>query len=293
MPAKPSLGLLQPIQQQTWSLDWRTDKPMLEAANTFFGVQPYSSPYEGTMFFGGDWDTVTDLIARSKADYDSEDKLPSGSRYEQVFQQGTALIALYDMPKGNRFSHIITFFSRDLENTAEDASGWIFTQGGPVYIAYRPFAPGVWKPNDWTGLLAGGAGGFISTNADKWGVGHKCLVSDALKNGYVVQVAPVRDYTSFDAFKAAVRALPLSFATEDVPEATFTALDGSVLHARYGDTPSVNGVAVIYADWPLFDSPFAYEQRGSQRLEIHQGGERLLLDFAIPSVQETADSTQR
>ncbi|MCF7689476.1 MAG: hypothetical protein K9M98_10630 [Cephaloticoccus sp.] len=286
-------GLLQPIQQQTWSLDWRTDKPMLEAANTFFGVQPYSSPYEGTMFFGGDWDTVTDLIARSKADYDSEDKLPSGSRYEQVFQQGTALIALYDMPEGNRFSHIITFFSRDLAKTMEDASGWIFTQGGPVYIAYRPFAPGVWKPNDWTGLLAGGAGGFISTNADKWGVGHKCLVSDALRNGYVVQVAPVRDYASFDDFKAAVRALPLTFSTQGKPEATFTALDGSVLHARYGDTPSVNGVEVNYADWPLFDSPFAHEQRGSQRLEIQQGGERLLLDFAHPSVQETAESAQR
>ena len=285
-------GLLQPIQQQTWSLTWSTDKPTMEAANTFFGTQPYSSPLEGTMFFGESWDTVTDLIARSKADYDSEDKLPSGSPFEQVFQHGKAVIALYDMPANNRFPQITTFFSRDLVNTVEDKSGWIFTQGGPVYIAYRPFAPGVWKPVDWTGLLAGGAGGFISTNADQWAKGHRCLVSDSLKNGYVVQVAPTRDYASFEEFKAAVRALPLTISTETVPEAKFTALDGSVLHARYGDTPTVDGVAVDYANWPLFESPYAHEKRGSQKLDIHYGDERYRLDFTKPSLLQSVDQTK-
>lgn len=285
-------GLLQPIQQQTWSLKWKTDQSLAEAANTFFAVQPYSSAVEGTMYFGADWDTVTDLIARSKVDYDSPDKLASGSPYEQVFQHGTALIALYDIAPGTRFPHITTFFSRDLKDTDEDASGWIFAQGGPTYIAYRPFAPGVWKPNDWTGLLAGGAGAWISTNADQWGTGHKCLVSESLKNGYVVQVAPVRDYASFADFKAAVRALPISFSTKGTPEATFTALDGTELSARYGDTPTVNGDPVDYAHWPLFDSPFAYEEKGSQRLEIRQGGERYRLDFTGPSILKTVDPVQ-
>jgi hypothetical protein len=285
-------GLLQPIQQQTWSLTWRTDVPQAEAANTFFAVQPYSNPFEGTMFFGESWDNVTDLFARSKADYDSEDKLPSGSPYEQVFQQGSALIALYDMPEGNRFPHITTFFSRDLAHTDEDASGWIFAQGGPVYIAYRPFAPGVWKPNDWTGLLAGGAGGWISTGAEQWATGHRCLVSDALNNGYIVQVAPLRDYESYEDFKNAVKALPLTFSTKDVPEATFTSLDGSVLHARYGDTPTVNGEEIDYDNWPLYDSPFAYEKRGSQKLDIHFGDERYRLDFTQPSIQQTVEPTK-
>ena len=285
-------GLLQPIQQQTWSLTWRTDTRVQDAANTFFGVQPYSSPLEGTMFFGGDWDTVTDLIARSKADYDSEDKLPGGSPYEQVFQHGTALIALYDMPAHNRFPHITTFFSRDLVNTIEDSSGWIFTQGGAVYIAYRPFAPGTWKPNDWTGLLRRGTGGFIGAGFAQWGAGSRCYVSDAPRNGYVVQVAPARDFASFAAFQAAVRALPLKISTAAAPEATFTALDGSVLHARYGDTPSVNTKPVDYAHWPLFDSPFAHEIRGSERLEIRHGAQRYRLDFKRTLIQETVSSAQ-
>lgn len=282
-------GLLQPIQQQTWSLKWSTDQPLAEAANTFFAVHPYSSSFEGTMFFGNDVDTVTDLIARSKVDYDSADKLASGSPYEEVFQHGTALIALYDIEPGTRFPHTTAFFSRDLIDIDEHDSGWIFAQGGPTYIAYRPFAPGVWKPNDWTGLLAGGAGGFISANVDQWGSGHKCLVSESLKNGYVVQVAAVRDYDSFADFKTAVRALPLKFSTNGAPEATFTSLDGTVLHARYGDTPTVNNEPIDYDNWPLYDSPFAYEEKGSQRLEIRQGGERYLLDFTRSSILKTVD----
>jgi hypothetical protein len=271
-------GLLQPIQQQTWNLRWHVDQP-LDASNTFFAVQPYSSPYEGTMFFGADWDTVTELIARSKADYDSPDKLASGSPHEQVFQHGPALIGLYDLPPDTRFPHIITLFSRDLRQVTEDASGWIFAQGGPVYIAYRPLAAGTWKPNDWTGHLAGGAGGFISAGFKEWGVGHRCYVSGAQHNGYVVQVAPVRDFPSYAKFQDAVRALPLQFSTSPMAAVTFTALDGSVLHARYGATPTVNTKPVDYAAWPLFASPSGWAERGSQQLELRHGAERYRLDF--------------
>lgn len=279
-------GLLQPIQQQTWNLRWRVDRP-LDAANTFFAVQPYSSPHEGTMYFGADWDTVTDLIVRSKADYDSPDKLASGSPHEQVFQHGPALIGLFDLPPDTRFPHVITLFSRDLREIVEDASGWIFAQGGPVYIAYRPLAPGEWKPNDWTGHLAGGAGGFISAGFKEWGTGHRCYVSGARHNGYVVQVAPARDFASYAAFQAAVRALPLSFSTDSQAEVVFTALDGSVLRARYGAVPSVNGVPVDFAAWPLFDSPSGFAARGRRELELRFGAERYRLDFDTNTLTQT------
>lgn len=281
-------GLLQPIQQQTWSLVWRENLPLATGSNTFFGVQPHSSPDEGTMYFAGDWDTLTNFIIRSKTDYDTPDKLPSGSPFEQVFQHGTALIALYDMPADARFPLVTMFFSRDLKRTEEDSSGWIFAQGGPVYIAYRPFAAGEWKPSDWTGLMASGGGGWLGTDFATWGPGHRCYVSGALKNGYVVQVAPARDFASFDAFKAAVRALPLKFSVSGTPEATFTALDGSVLHARYGAGPRVNGRAIDFEHWPLFEGPFGHAARGSRELDIVYRNERLHLDFGANIRTESA-----
>lgn len=157
-------GLLQPIQQQTWSLNWYEEKP-LGLSNTFFAMHPYYSALEGTMYFTADTDTVVDLIVRSKVDYNSPDKLMSGSPHEQVFQHRSrsTLIGLYDIPDGTTFTHLNTFFSRDLTHRTEDSSGWIFAEGGPSYIAYRPFVAGEWRPTDWTGLLAGGAGAWISS----------------------------------------------------------------------------------------------------------------------------------
>ncbi len=148
-----------------------------------------------------------------------------------------------------------------------------------MYIAFRPLAPGTWKPNDWTGLLRTGAGGWLSTGFSEWGTGHRCFVSDAPRNGYVVQVAAVRDYQTFGEFQSAVRALPLKFSVEAGPEVTFTSLDGSVLRTRYGEVPSINGRSVDYAAWPLFESPFAVEKRESEKLDLSYRAERFQLDF--------------
>ncbi len=272
-------GLLQPIQQQTWGLIWRTDDAVMRCPS-FFGCQPYASAVEGSMYFPVDPDVVTDLITRSKSDYDSPDKLPGGSPYDQVVQSGTALIALQDIPDDALFKHITLFFSRDLEHTVEDPSGWIFAQGGPAYLAVRPLVAGEWRPNDWTGFLSGGAGGIlVSGDFEEWGVGHRCFVSEAQRNGYVVQVAPVREFAAYSDFQDAVRALPLTFTLEPTPTATFTALDGTRLQARYGDTPLINDTPLDFAAWPLFDSPFGTTAVGSRSLTLRHGEETHVLDF--------------
>ncbi|MFW6353821.1 MAG: hypothetical protein ACOC3I_05490, partial [Verrucomicrobiota bacterium] len=256
-------------------------------SNTLFAVQPYSNPIEGTMYFATDWDTVTDLIARSKVDYDSPDKLEGGSPYEQIFQHTKTLIGLYDIPAGSRFPHIHTLFSRDLEERIEDDSGWIFARGGPLFLAYRPLVPGEWRPVDWTGLLKGGAGGWFSTNFEEISAGSESYVSEALHNGYVLEVAPVGDFASYEAFQETIRALPLTHRLDPVPAIEFTTLEGTRLTATYGAAPTVDGEAVDYATWPLFEGPFAEAERESEALLIRHGEERLLLDFTRPSATTT------
>ncbi|MBE36260.1 MAG: hypothetical protein CMI16_12030 [Opitutaceae bacterium] len=290
-------GLLQPIQQQTWSLLWHEDKPS-GISNTMFSVQSYSSPFEGTMYFSTDWDTVTDLISRSKVDYDLEDKLEGGSPYEQVAQHQAALIALYDIPEGTRFPLIHTYFSRDLKNRVEDSSGWIFSQGGPTYMAYRPLAPGVWKPVDWTDSLKKGLGGYFSATANPKS-GFEALVGDSesyvsydLKNGYIVQVASASDFESYESFQTAVKALPLEYSMKPTPSVTFTSLDGAVLTAEYGKLFSVDGKADDLAAWPLFDGPFAQAEPESESLEIIHDDERYLLDFKNARTETTHSSAK-
>ena len=285
-------GLLQPIQQQSWSLMWREAKT-LSRENTFFALQPYVSHYEASMYFP--WakpDLSVHFIAHNgptaKADYDSPDKLAGGSPYEQIHQCGPALIALYNMPPGNRFPLIDTFFSRDLARRDADPSGWIFCQGGPLYFGYRPFAPGTWRDMGWTGLLkAKPQDDWFSAGFNSYGMGNHCLVSSSLRNGYIVQAAPARNYRSFEAFKAAVRALPLHFSLDPLPEATYTTLDGSALHARYGMPFRINGVPEDTRNWPLFDNPFGDAARESGKLEIKYGRERYRLDFNTLTVEDT------
>lgn len=282
-------GILQPIQQQTWSLKWR-DENALETANTMFGIQPYSSPIEGTMYFVSDWDTVTDLIARSKVDYDSPDKLEGGSPYERIYQHESTLIALYSIPENNRFPHIQTLFTKDLKDRSQDESGWIFAQGGPVYIAYRPFAQGEWRPVDWTGLLKGGAGGWFSTNFEELAAGSEFYVSESLKNGYIVQIAPVSEFDSLSAFKKAIHNLPLDFSLTPTPEVEFTTLSGDRLKVIYDGPFSINGQNVDYEHWPLFEGPFSKADRESEQLEIIHGQERYHLDFKNVSSHTTISS---
>ena len=282
-------GLLQPIQQQTWSHVWHEDKP-LGLSNTFFALHPYFSALEGTMYFGADWDTVVDLIARSKVDYNSPDKLMSGSPHEQVLQHKSALIGLYDIPAGTGFPHINTFFSRDLTHRTEDSSGWIFAQGGPSYIAYRPFVAGEWRPTDWTGLLAGGAGAWISSGHNEWGAGHQVYVSESPQNGYVVQIAATTDFDSFEAFVQAVKDLPIEFSLSPIATATFTTLDGTQLRATYGETPTVNGHRVDYDQWPLFDGPFAQAKPGRNEVTMRHGDTMRRLNFRDGSIKTTINS---
>lgn len=284
-------GLLQPIQQQTWSLKWKDDNP-LETANTMFGIQPYSNPLEGTMYFTSDWDTVTDLIARSKVDYDSPDKLEGGSPYEQVFQHKSTLIALYSIPKDNRFPHIQTLFTRDLKERVEHQSEWIFARGGPVYVAYRPFAPGEWRPVDWTGLLKSGAGGWFSTNFEEMAEGSEFYVSESLSNGYIVQIAPVADFKSRADFIETIVNLPLKISLQPLPTVTFVGLDGSKLRAGYGEAPSVDGNPIKFETWKLFDGPFSKADRKSERVEIIHGPEHHILDFKHITRTTTFSSDQ-
>lgn len=267
-------GLLQPIQQLTWSLVWNVDDPT-EARNTLFSTQPYSSPHELGMYFAEFPEFITEIVVRSKTEYDSPDKLTGGSPYEQVVQDKDALVALYDIAPTAKFGHVNAFFSGDLQDLREDASGWIFARGGDALIAYYPLAPYAFE-----------------RQADVWDSTrvHRRLVSPHLQNGAVVQLAPASQFASMDAFAAAVRALPLEAVTAPTPSVRFTTLAGDRIEATYGQTPRIDGVPVDYAGWPLFEGPFTQAAPGSRILDLSYGPMHRRLDFNTLTVTDWTDT---
>lgn len=98
-------GLIQPIQQQSWSLITNSTLPN----NTIFGLHPYISEEELGMFFPEDPEFMLERIGSVKAGYPNENKWVGGSPYEMIVQRKNDLLAAYDIPSGVNSQHIDLF----------------------------------------------------------------------------------------------------------------------------------------------------------------------------------------
>ena len=252
-------GLLQPIQQHSWDVTWAVPDPR-GVHNTIFATQPHYSTDELMMYFTEMPDSMPAAVTfQGKPTYISEAKLLGGSPYEQIFQQDDTIISLTNVPAGANFEQVNGFFSKDLAKIEEDASGWIFVQGGRAFIAYRPLAAYEWRP-----LEKGG----------------KRLRSPHGKNGTIVQAASASEFKDWDAFKAAIRALPLTISLAPVPGVAFTTLRGRKVECTYGAEPRVDGQpANRPQETKLFSSRYLNADVGSGQLTITHGRLKRVLDF--------------
>lgn len=258
-------GNLQPIQQHSWDVTWAVPDPR-GVHNTMFAVQPSCSGTDLQTYYTDypDWMPIR-VTTEGKPSYDKEDKFLGGSPYEQVFQQEDALVSLTHVPPEARFGHVNGFFSGDLRRCEEDASGWIFAQGGNAYLAYRPLAPYEWRP------MPGR---------------DRRLYSSSRRNGTILQVAASSEFPDWAAFKAAIRALPLRIALEPEPRVEFATLRGRNLVCEYGRVPTVDGRPVDYGRWPLFGGAYLSAERDSRTLTLTHGRLRRVLDFRVLSVTD-------
>ena len=258
-------GLNQPIQQHSWDVTWAVPDPR-GVHNTIFSNQPHYSTRELMMYFTEmpDWMPAA-VTSQGKPTYISEAKLLGGSPYEQIFQRDDTVISLCHVPAGANYQQVNGFFSKDLARLEEDASGWIFVQGGNAYIAYRPLAPYEWKPLE---------------------VGGKRLRSPHGKNGTIMQAAAVSEFKSWDDFKAAIRALPLEIRLEPTPRVAFTTLRGKKIVCTYGAAPVVDGAKFDYSGWKLFSGPYLNAEVGSGKLTLTHGRLERVLDFNAVTITD-------
>jgi hypothetical protein len=274
-------GLSDPIQTHVWDVTWREDDPR-GVHNTMFSLHPHSSGRVQQMFFCTFPEPMPEGVTfEGKPSYNQPDKLLGCSPYEQVFQDLDTVIALYDIKPGEDFPQINGFFSKDLRDKVEHPSGWIFARGGNAYLAYRPLAPYHWidhrhYPSGWRREteLSGG----------------KVLVSPHLKNGTIVQAASADEFESYEAFQAAVAALPLTYRLEPMPTVRHTTLRGRVVEFTYGQAPRVDGRFVEYGAWKLFEGPHLNAEVGGRRLVITHGDLERVLDF---NTNEIIDRVRR
>jgi hypothetical protein len=275
-------GELQPIQQHSWDLTWRVENPA-GVNNTIFSLHPYSGLYELQMYFTMHPDYAVEAVARSKRSYDSPDKLLGGSPYEQIAQSDDTVVALYNIPDGERFPHINGFFSKDLRDVVETAArpaagagsipttgprgtpGWIFARGGHAYIAYRPLAGYEWRTLERQAWMPPSA------------VGGRRLYSPHRRNGTILLAAEESEYPSYEAFQKAVEALPLEVSLDPAPRVKLRTLRGRTIESDWDEAPRVDGMPIPREGSPLFSGPFV--NATPRRMTIVHGSLRYEVDL--------------
>ncbi len=98
-------GLVQPIQQRSWSLVLNSD----HQNNIIFGLHPFVSKKELGMFFPEEPSFILEKIDAVKHGYSSEDKWVGGSPYETIRQYKNQIECRYSIPKKERYSHVDIF----------------------------------------------------------------------------------------------------------------------------------------------------------------------------------------
>lgn len=98
-------GLVQPIQQQSWSLVFNSDR----SHNTITGLHPYVSAEELGMFFPEYPSFMLERIEQVKKGYTSEDKWVGGSPYAAITQNKNRLRAVYELPDDVKYHHVDLF----------------------------------------------------------------------------------------------------------------------------------------------------------------------------------------
>ena len=277
-------GRADPIQTHVWDVTWAVPDPR-GVHNTIFSNHPHSSPVDLQMGFTAYAEVmIPNLSSEGKPSYNQPDKILGGSPFEQVFQDLDTVIALYDIPEGEAHRHINGFFSKDLVDLTEDKSGWIFAKGGNAYLAYRPLADYTFSPFSGYKQLPNPNGPY------KWErilTGDKLLQSMHPKNGTIVQAASASEYKSFDEFKRAILALPLEFKLDPTPTVKMKTLRGKNVVVTYGKTPVVDGKAIDYTKWKLFEGPYLNAEKGSRKLTITHGRLERVLDFGNLTITDS------
>lgn len=228
-------GILQPIQQHTWEVLWKTPQPF-DGYNVLFTVHPYSNPKELGMYFPEEPLLATAQLAKSeKPTYDQPGKWTGGSPFERVFQLDDTVVALYDIPPGERFGFISGYFSRRLEIVESESSPWLIAAADEVLIGYYPLAPFAWH--------------------DEPG-GDRRLHSPHVKNGAVVITVARAAYLDGDAFRVALENTGVTFSRYPTPRVTLVTLSGDTLACDYISGLTVNGKKQQVDAWPRYGGDF-------------------------------------
>ncbi len=250
-------GIVQPIQQQSWSLVFNSDKPH----NIITGLHPYVSAEELGMFFPEYPSFMLERIGNVKKGYTNENKWVGGSPYERIYQDKNVLVALYDLPDSVKWRHVDLFLPKGFH----EIKGAAFYEDPWQFYGIDSLLVGVY--------MLGGSSNYGVCFPDSIGLRFRRFppLSDTSCHafGYLIYCISLRGRSGQDVM-AEVGKLHVIAEGDFVRSVEDS---GETIHMDIS-APS----QARHPDW-LFHSPYLESKKGSGVMTMRYKREKRVLDF--------------
>jgi len=169
-----------------------------------------------------------------------------------------------------------------VEEVARDG-GWILLRAGEAWIALFPLAgePAWDRFADWAKRT-----GAKPKDPEAPVPGYRALRTQGTLLGWVIDAASTAEFADAPALLRALKErCPVDRSRlESDREITYTSLAGDTLRMRHTGGPGgrpqawTNGTELVFAEWPVFDSPVLKQPVGAGRVEVvAKDGSKVLL----------------
>ncbi|WP_158602318.1 Ig-like domain-containing protein [Cohnella endophytica] len=218
----------------------------------------------------------------------------------RIMQDGKAAVGVYQSLSGpNATDNYLNAMFPDTGSikTKDEQGGWVFSDTGPMYFAYKMI-----KPYSWYHQTPFEVANKVKTTGSQHptaslSYSYNILRSQADKNGWVLETADASEYADFASFKNAVltrTTVDSSHIDEAIPRLIYKNLDGHVMDITfdrakdpYNNTHKIDGVAIDYNAYKLFDTPWLQQEKNSNIFTASYGSEILTYDFANWTITNT------
>ena len=259
-----------PIDLISWDLTWRGENQQAKICCN----HPYRSPERFSAFLVGYPQQIRRQIGSDKPYLQWPDRLFGASPYERMMQHEGTVIVLYKIPADDEAPFINMFLPRTIAWV--ERNGWIMGDTGTgAYVALYPIGP-----YEWTEIREEGSTRHLAANPDQID-GWLLRVPDVY-GGLVLEAREAEDEESFEAFcthRAASQ--PDLSGWPGSGRVAVETMDGCQLEMNYEGPHRVDGTAIDYDAYPLYEAPGVDAPLGTGRMTFSRGDQEVKLDFGV------------
>ncbi|MCY9695120.1 OmpL47-type beta-barrel domain-containing protein [Paenibacillus alginolyticus] len=209
----------------------------------------------------------------------------------RIMQDGKAAVGVFKLLNNPTTNYINAMFP-DTGSiiTRQEQAGWVFSDTGPMYFAFKMV-----KPYSWYYQTPMDPANKVKTNArlhptNTLTYSYNILRSQADTNGWVIETADASEYADFASFKNAIlntTTVDSTHINDTNPRLIYKSLNGDLMDitfddaaAAYNNTHNINNTPINYNTYKLFDTPWLQQEQNSDTFTATQGGEVYTYDFA-------------